>query len=305
MEAVLTRSPRYARGLRVIRIGVFVMLGQLVLSVVMMVKALGAGTSAEAFDAFKWVQYFLWANLGATVAMMIGSVLALPDFRLARLPTRLVVLAAAGFAVAAGALWWTHHVIDVFIQVALDPASSGDDVVSAAEGLSSLKLAAVVKDLAYVIGLISVIRTVRQSAVANEQLGLRDAASHLTGLLVMMLVGDLFYQLTYGLAASSFSVFGRLGAVFMSGYWIYCHVRLTQFLENAAYFVNEPHHVPSARVVSLPAVEQKPRTSSRPIPAPAPAGAPVIVVAPELRPAPAPRAESSPDDPAEGPRFLS
>jgi hypothetical protein len=111
MEAALMRLPRYARGLKLVRLGVFVMLAQLVVSVVVTVKALGVSSPDEAFDAIKWVQYFLLANLAAAVAMTVGSVMAVLDFRLARMPIGQVVVATAGFAVAAIALWWSHHAI--------------------------------------------------------------------------------------------------------------------------------------------------------------------------------------------------
>jgi len=312
--AVMMRLPRYARGLKLVRLGVFLMLLQLGVSIVMTLKGLGASTPEEAFDAIKWVQYFLWVNIAATVAMLVGNLLALPDFALARISIHLVLIAVVGFAIASLALWWSHHVISAFVKVALDPDSSAEDVLAVADGLRSLKLAATVKDLSYVIGLIAVLRAVRQFAVANDQLALRDLASNLTGLLVIMLVGDLFYQLTYGLGSGggALPIVGLFAAVTVGGYWIYCHLRLQRFLENAAYFVNEPHHLPAATLVNPGTIEADaptPRPSARAITKPSvpssTASAPVIVVAPELRPAPAPRAESSSEgDPADVPRFL-
>lgn len=318
MDAPLIRLPGYSRGLKLVRVGVFIMLAQLVLSVVMTVKAFGADSTDDAANAFKWIQYFLWANIGASVAMLIGSLLAVPDFRLARLPIYRGIVAIAGFAITTAALWWTHHVITTFMEVAFDPEADGEAVLAALEGLESLQVTVIIKDLAYVSGLIAVLRMVRQSAVANEQLALRDAASDLTGLLVIMLVGDAFYQLTYGLGGgvSMFPMLGILAAVLVLGFWIYCHIRLIRFLENAAYFVNEPHHVPTATVISRTTVGEAPRPSTRAMSAPlsaprtsAPAlpastaSAPLIVVAPVVAPAPVPRAETS--DPAEPPRFLT
>lgn len=311
------RLPRYARGLKLARIGVFIMLAQLVLGLVMSIKALGAGNTGEALDAFKWIQYFLWANMAATGAMFVGCALAIPDFRMARIPLGIVVLGAACFATATVALFWSHHVISEFVRVALDPDSTGEDVLAAVDGFGSLKIAVVVKDLSYTFGLITILRAVRQSAVLNDQLALRDAASNLTGLIVLMLIGDIFYQLTYGLGSGA-SIVPFLGFAVSLGvvvYWIYCHLRLQRFLESAAYFVNEPHHLPSARLVNPGSVETdapSPRPSQRSIPRPsapsipsATPSAPVIVVAPELRAAPAPRAETSPEgEAAEPPRFL-
>ncbi|CAN5875202.1 hypothetical protein BH11MYX3_BH11MYX3_07560 [soil metagenome] len=311
MEAALIRLPRYARGLKLVRIGVFLMLLQLGLSVVVLAKSL-AGSDGESI--IKLTQYFRWANIAGTGAMVVGSVLAVPDFRLARLPIRLVLLAVAGFAVATAAVWWTHHVLQVFIDVANDPDASGDDLMAALEGLSSLKFMAMTKDVAYAIGLIALIRTVRQSAVANDQDALRALASSVTGLIVIMLIGDVFYQGTYGLGSSGsvFPILGLAVGLGILGYWIYCHVRLNSFFESAAYFVNEPHHVPMVRLVNPDTVETDaptPRPSARSIPreptAPSFPSAPVIVVAAELRAAPVPRAGTSPgDESADGPRLL-
>ncbi len=310
MEPTLIRLPRYSRGLKLVRVGVFLMLLQLALSVIVAVMSISGSTS----DLPTWMGYFLWANIAGTGAMLVGSALAIGDFRLARLPVRLVVIAALGFLVATAAAWWSNHLIDVFMDLARDPDTSLDDVQVAASDLSWLKVLAMIKDVAYTVGLVAMIRSVRQSAVANDQDALRDLASNLTGLVVIMLVGDLFYQLTYGLGSGPgvFPILGLLAGLAIAGYWIYCHLRLNRFLESAAYFVNEPHHVPTARLVNPGSVETDApvrRPSARSIPrsstAPSMPSAPVIVVAPELRAAPAPRAETRPgDESVDSPRFL-
>jgi hypothetical protein len=313
MEAALFRMPGHARGLKLIRIGTILMLVQLAISLVMSIKALAASSPDDAMDAFKWIQYYLWANMAATIAMFVGSVLAIPDFRLARMSIHLVLIAALGFLVATIALWWSSHVISAAVAVLHDPDATSEDVVSMASDLGTLKFAAMVKDAAYCIGLISVIRTVRQSAVLNEQDALRDLASRVTGLIVLLLIADGFYQMTYGFGSGGvFPLLGLAVGLGLIGYWIYCHLRLQSFFESAAYFVNEPHHVPTVRLVSPGTVETDaptPRPSSRSFlresTAPSMPSAPVIVVAPELRAAPVPRAETSPgDESAEGPRFL-
>jgi hypothetical protein len=278
------------------------------------VKMISADTPDEIFGAIKYMQYAMYTNLAASVAMLVGSLLALPEFRRAHLPSHLVLFAAACFAVAAGAAWWTQHVVDHFVSVAHDPASTYEDVIAASNSLASLKLASTVKDLAYVLGLITVLRTVRQFAVANEQFELRDASGTVTQLVVVMLVADIFYQLTYGLGsgASVFPIVGLLVGLAVALYWIYCHLRLAKFLKAAAILVGEPHLLPIATAVKVPTAEAlapKPRPSAPKIPravtAPSTPSAPIIVVAPELRAAEAPRAESSAADPDDRPKFLS
>ncbi len=314
MDEETTRQPSYARGLKLVRIGVFLILVQSAMSLMLLVKMLSADTPDEVFGAIKYAQYAMYTNLAAAVAMLVGSVLALPEFRRAHLPIHLVLFASACFAVAAASVWWTQHVVDTFVRVALDPDSTYEDVIRASEGLSSLKLATTIKDLAYVLGLVTVVRTIRQFAVANDQYELRDASSTITQLVVVMLVADIFYQLTYGLGsgASVFPIVGLLVALGVALYWIYCHLRLAKFLKAAAILVGEPHLLPVATAVKVPTAEAlapKPRPSAPKLPrevtAPSTPSAPIIVVAPELRAAAAPRAEGSADaDPDDLPKFL-
>ena len=308
----MTRQPSYARGLTLVRIGVFMMLLQSALTLMVLVKMISGGSTD---DLLKYMQYAMYTNLAAVVAMLVGAVLALPEFRRAHLPIHLVLFAAICFAVAAAAVWWMQHTVDHFISVALDPESTYEDVIEASASLGALKPAATIKDLAYVLGLITMIRTVRQFAVANAQYELRDASSTITQLVVVMLVADVFYQLTYGLGsgASVFPIVGLLVALAVALYWIYCHLRLAKFLKAAAILVAEPHLLPIAMAVRVPTAEAlapKPRPSAPKIPrevtAPSTPSAPIIVVAPALRTADAPRAESSAEtDPNDRPKFLS
>ena len=306
----MQRQPSYARGLTLVRIGVFMMLLQSALILMVLVTMLRGGTGDE---LLKYMKYAMYTNLAAMVGMVVGAVLALPEFRRAHLPTHLVLFAAACFAVAAASVWWMQHVVDHFVSVALDPETTYEDLRAATDSLASIKLVSVIRDLAYVLGLIAVIRTVRQFAVANEQFELRDVSGTISQLLVVMLVANIFYQLTYGLGSSG-SVFPILGLVVGLGvnlYWIYCHLRLAKFLKAAAILVGEPHLLPIATAVKVPTAEAlapKPRPSAPKIPravtAPSTPSAPIIVVAPELRAAEAPRAESS-ANPDDRPKFLS
>lgn len=290
------------------------MLAQLVLSIVMTVKMVGASSPADARSAIDWMQYVMLLNAGATLAMMVGVLRAIPELARARMNIRGLVIGAAGFAIATAALAWSYHVITTFVELAFSPSSSLADLEASADDLDSLKTVAIVKDLAYAVGLISVLRTVEKSAALNDQLALRDEAAGMSRALVVMLVADLFYQLTYGLGG--IGILGVVGSLLVGGYWIYCHVRLARFLFNAAYFVNEPHDLPLATVVRVPEPARKPaappaapRETKPSVPRPA-ATRPAImpppaVVAPPPAAAP-PRAASSSDgepDPG-GPRFL-
>jgi len=303
----MTRQPSYARGLTLVRLGVFGILVTSGLTLLMMINMFRSSADGV-FDALRYLQYAMYANLAALVAMLVGGVLAIPEFRRARLPIHLALLAAVCFAIAVGAMWWTQHVIDHFVDVAKNPESTYEDVIAASESMKSLSFAATIKDLTYVVGLITVIRTVKQFAVANDQYELRDVSGTITQLLVVMLVADVFYQMTYGLGSGASTVpFLGLGvALGVAIYWIYCHLRLAKFLKAAAILVGEPHMLPTATAVKVPTAEAlapKPRPSAPKIPRPETPSAPIIVVAPVVRSTDAPRAESSAE--GDGPKFLS
>ena len=310
--------PQFSRGLKLIRFGVFVMLAQLVLGVVTTIKAMTADTPDDARSALEWMQYLFIANLGATLAMLVGVVRAIPELARARVQIGGLAIAAAGFAIAAAAFGWTYHVLTTFVDAVLAPDPSLDAVASAASDLESLGYIAIVKDFAYALALVMVMRAVQRSAAINDQLSLRDEAGSMSRMMVVMLVADMFYQLTYGLGGSV-GILGFLGALAVAIYWIYCHVRLQRFLYNAAWFVNEPHDLPIATALKVPDETSgkhrapKPRPSAPKI-APSrpstPSTPPPVQVnyAPPTAPQPpiaAPRAASEGEPPTDGgPRFL-
>ena len=300
--------PTFSRGLKLVRIGVFVMLLQLVLVIVATVKAMGADTIDESRSALTWMEYLMLANLAATLAMFVGVVRAIPELARARMDIGGLVIAAAGFVIASAAVGWSYHLLSSFIEVALNPNSSMDDILQSADALGSTKYAIVGKDLAYSIALISVLRTVQRSAAINDQLALRDEAGSMSRALIVMLVADLFYQLTYGLGGS-IGVIGVVGSLLVGGYWIFCHLRLFRFLYNAAYFVNEPHDLPIATALRAPEPGDKrrtppPRATTAPAPSPAPSHPPTVAPPPPTTSPPraptAPEGEAAPGEP----RFL-
>ncbi|HEY5946594.1 MAG TPA: hypothetical protein VIV40_13925 [Kofleriaceae bacterium] len=302
--------PSFARGLKLIRFAVFLMLLQLVLGIVMTVKSLGADSLDDARDALEWTKYFMLANTGAAFAMFIGVARAIPELSRVRMNIRGMIVAAVGFAITAAALAWTYKTLSHFVDVALDPASSLDDIMSSAEDLKSTRQIVIVKDLAYAVGLIAVLRTIQRSAAINDQLALRDEAASMARAMIVMLVADLFWQLTYGLGGS-YGLTGLLGSLLVGIYWIYCHVRLQRFLYNAAYFVNEPHDLPVATIVVRDTAQKPaerparnlPERPSQKLPVRPSAPPPIVVVQPPPRVEP-PRAEPAGDAQSDGPRFL-
>lgn len=301
--------PAFSRGLKLVRIGVFLQLLQLVLSVVVTVKALGVDDASDAQNTMKWAEYFLLANIAAVLAMLVGVARAIPELKRAGEDLTKVVTAAVSFGIAAGALLWTYNALSTFIDLALDPDASPDAILSTIERFQNIKYVVIAKDLAYGVGLVSLIGIVRRAATANDQLALRDVSASMGRALIVMVVADLFYQLTYGESGGIGGILGLVGSLLVVGYWIYCHARLQRFLANAAYFMNEPHDLPTARVISAadtaPAHAPKPapRATTQPA-APRASTQPVVVVAPPTRIEP-PIAPSPDDDAATGgPRFL-
>jgi hypothetical protein len=258
-------------------------------------------------DALAWTKWFFVANIGATLAMFVAVVRAIPELRRVHIDIRGLLIAAVGFAIAVGCLAWMYNTLATVIRLVSDPDPSIDALMAATERIKQLPYYVIGKDVAYAIGLITVIRGVQRSAAANDQLALRDEAGSMSRALIIMLFADLFYQLTYGLGGSV-GIFGLLGSLLVLAFWVYCHVRLTRFLFNAAYFMNEPHDFPTATVVVR--AEDKPAPPAarpRPTPPAKPAAPPVekppVVMPPRPEP---PRAASASDEPpAEGgPRFL-
>ena len=315
VEPQVMRLPRYAGGLRLVRLGVLAMLLQLGLAIVVAIKTLSVNTQSDATSLIEWIKYLQWANLGAIVAMLIGTLLTVPDFLAARMSIARVAIAGLGFAITAAAILWSYRALAAFLDAAVDPESSLDEMSHAATRLESLPLVTAAKDVAYSIGLIAIIRSIRQTAIANDHGALREAASSVSRLIAGMLAADVLFQLLRsgtGLTIT-FALVGLLGGLGTLGYWVYCHLRIAKLLRAASYLVDQPHSLPSATIVSSAAsapatapraaVIRRPtapvaRAASKPSP-------PVIAVATELRVAPTPRADTAPGEPPpEGPAFL-
>lgn len=286
------------------------MLLQLGLTLVLTVKVMLAPSSSGAEDLVSWAKNFLLATTVATGLMTVGAAWGIGELSRVGQPARGVLLATIGFAIATAALLWSYHALSSFLDLANDPDIDLDGIVAAAEDLDSLAYLALVKDIGYGLGLILLLRTVQRSAAANEQLTLRDDAGHMSRAIIVMLIGDIFYQLTYnrggdGFGSGMFSLIINIG---LAIFWIWCHVKLVQFFENAAHFVNEPHELPNATVVKVPDLaDLKPKPpiprQSRPSMPAAPIAPPIVVVPPPA--APIPRAATADDAPSgDGPTFL-
>src|SRR5262249_29029266 len=216
----------------IVRIAVYAMLIQIAITFIVTVKTFGADTPEEARSALDWMQYLLLAYGVIVFAMFAGVAAAVPEIVRVRLPKRSIVVSAIGFAIATAALAWSYRAIFGFVHAMLDHDRSLEELEARAEDLKWLGKVAVVKDLAYSIALISLIGMVERFAQFNDQLSLRDEAGSMKRALIVMLAGDVFYQLTYGLGGS-IGITGLVGHLLIAGYWIYCHIRLARFLFNA------------------------------------------------------------------------
>jgi hypothetical protein len=256
------RLPRYARGLQIARFGVYGMLVMLGFSIALVIKSITASSETDAMDVFDYLKYTQWANLAAVGAMLVGTLLAVPDFLAAKMSLTRIVIAVLCFGVTLLVVWWSYRAIAGFVDAALD--ADLEALEGSVKKLESLPYLTVLKDIAYTLGLVMIVRSIRQTAVANDHYALRDAASTVSGLVGGMLAADVLYQLMYGLgrAGVTFALLGFLLGVSVLAYWVYCHLRLAKFLKAASILVHEPHNLPVARVVST-ASDAKPaaRTS--------------------------------------------
>jgi hypothetical protein len=297
------------------RFGIIVMLLQLGLTLVLAVKSIAISDPGGAMSVLQWTGYVMLANILVTVMLFIGAAMSLGELKRAGLDVTRMLVAVAGFAVATAALVWTYYVFDNVVDI-ITHLTDDDSLArlhSATNDLENLKYYAVAKDIGYGLGLLMLLRTVQHSAAANDQLAMRDDAAHMSRAIMVMLVGDLFYQLTYGLGTSGAGLLSGVGALLIGLYWIWCHVKLVRFFENAAHFMNEPHELPIATGVKVPAMKDlkpkpAPRTSRPSMPhiPDASAPPPVVVVKPPIVVA-APIRPATMDDDApsgDGPKYL-
>lgn len=322
--------PTFSRGLKLVRLGVIALLLQLAASVVFGFKSAFADGPDEVLEAMEYVRYLHLANVLAVAVMAVGVVSSIPELSRARVSLFTMIASAIGLVVATLVLLWTYDVITEYcdllskaVAALKDPArfeeleAMGARFEGAAARLKTLSSVVVFKDLAYGGGLYFLIRTVQVSAAHNDQLALRDRAGHMHRALLVMIAGDLFYQVTYAKSHA-----GGWGVLLIAIYWIYCHVKLQRFLFDSAWFVNEPHNLPGATVVKLPeekppaprvsrpsmpkvTPEVAPPVSSAEAPAPRPSQpAPMIVVAQPTAPTPRAASVSEGEAPGDGPRFL-
>lgn len=300
------------------------MLLQIVATIVVTVMAARADSPDEARKALVYFQYLMLANVVAVGAMAFGVGRALPELKSAQMDLRSMLLSTAGFAIATVALAWSYYVMADFVDLLtesmqrIDAAGDVDGIMAESERFErasrrfdSMNTVVIIKDLAYGCGLYFLTRTVQVSAAANDQLALRDRAGSMHRAVLVMVIADLFYQLTYAQAGG-----GGKGALLIAVYNVWCHVKLQRFLFDAAWFVNEPHNLPTATVVIRPdapkptAEVSAPRVSQPAIPKPSqplprPSQPPPIIVVQQPT-APTPRAESTADGQpdSDGPRFL-
>jgi hypothetical protein len=308
---VASTLPRFSNGLKLVRLGIIVMLLQIVGTIVVTVMAATADGPDQARNALVYYKYLLLANVVAVGAMAFGVGRALPELKSARMDLRAMLISTAGFVVATVALAWTYYVMADFIDLLTDSLrrfdvtgdASGilgesDRFESASKRFESINTVVIIKDLAYGCGLYFLTRTVQASAALNDQLALRDRAGSMHRAVLVMVIADLFYQLTYAQAGG-----GGKGALLIAIYWIWCHVKLQRFLFDAAWFVNEPHNLPTATVVIRDTPKAAEVEPSQPVARPS-QPSPIIVVPQPT--APTPRTQSTADGQPEGdgPRFL-
>lgn len=313
------RLPRYARGLKLVRLGMFLMLLHFLLNaylVTLMIRA----TPSDADSLMAVMRYTLYANLGAVGVMLVGALLAVPDFLAAKMSLARIIAAIVGFGIALAVVAWSTKLLITVTNLASHPMEvEYSELKAAVDDLDSLRFLAIVRDLGYGLGIIAILRSIRQTAQTNEHFPLRDAADTVSNMTGAVVVFDILYQVLFGGSNGAgfmtfyMVIFGLIAGIGLVVFWVYLHLRIAKFLKAAAILVYEPHNLPMATVVRVapePAADAPvpPPRPSAPIPKPAASSQPsqpLIVVAAELRQVNAPRAETSPGaPPGDEPKLL-
>jgi hypothetical protein len=274
--------PKFSRGLSLVRYAVLGTLLQIVLTIVVMVKMRMASTPSDAQTSLDWFKYLLGANGVISLAMFIGAASAIPELRRLRLRAGSLIVSAVCFAIATGVLVWAYHLLAAL----LDPSVSLEEKMDRMESFKHFDTFAILRSVTYALGLIMLLGCVERASQDIDKIALRDEAGTMRRALIVLLVGEIFYQYTYGLAGGGIGITGLVAALLMSGYWIYCHVRLARFLYNAAGLINEGSAMPMAIVkveksepVARPS-EPKPAAARPSAPKVASAPKPIVPVAP-------------------------
>src|SRR5262249_51760276 len=152
----------------------FLMLLQLVIAVVLAFKAYTIESADDAKSFIDFTKYNLLVNIAAALAMVAGTMQAIPELKRASVGAGKLIASAIGFAITLASVVWMYRVLSRFIDLALHPTGNMEDLRSAAQDLKNLPYVMFAKDLGYWIGLISLISMVRRSAIANDQISLRD-----------------------------------------------------------------------------------------------------------------------------------
>lgn len=322
VENQVMRLPRYARGLKLARLGMFLMLLHFLLNAYLVTLLIRA-SSGDEDHLIAVMKFTLYANLGAVGVMLLGALISVPDFLAAKLPLWRLVVSVIGFGIAIAALAWSTKVLFAFTNLASDPEATYAQVQSAVDDLLLLRFMTILRDIGYGLGIVAMLRSIRQTAQANEHYALRDAADTVTNLTAGLAILDIIYQWLFGSGSSMLGLFGMIlgiiGGLALVVFWVYCHLRLAKFLKAAAILVHEPHNLPVARVVVMRSEAKPDEPASRPVAPPQRgpiakppvvtkaeerASQPLLVVAAELRPAHVPRAETAPGAPTDEPKLL-
>ena len=275
------------------------MLLEVALTVIDAIKLALADDGSDAQTALDWLRYLFCAHGLIMLAMLIGATSAVGELSRARVRITSLVVAAIGFLIATAIVAWSYEVL-----TAITHTTSIAEVLAREDDLKLFPKLAAVKTLAYGVGLIALVAAVEAAAQSVGHIALRDEAGSMKRALIVMLGGDVFYQLAAG--AGGVGMLGLVAELLIGGFWIYCHVRLARFLFNAAYLITDVGgELPIATAVAAPVAALVKAPVKPPVaPArPAPLAAPPVVAAPLVeRSAPTPIAapkdgEPPPDEP--------
>ena len=279
------------RGLRLMRLGVILMLVSYALELVLAVLWLQARTEADVLSALAWTGRLHLLSLVVVALLAAGVIGNLAELRRRRCSQTAAVVALVALLVSLTIRGWLYGLLRD-VTTALEAGTMPARI----DELALIPRRVFYGTASYAVGLIAIVRLLRQYALAVDNLGQREQARTLAGMLALLLLADTFYRFTYGLGSGDVGAFGVLGlcaALGVALFWVWCHRQLGRLIEHAMYTLHHSPEFPAAEVVAAPAPRRAPTAPSAPVAPPAP-----IVV-----PAAAPEV-TAPASLSRGPRFL-
>lgn len=290
--------------------------GELVLSL----KLFFADSVEDLLVIARWTARSELLAMAALALLAVGVASNLGELRRRRWPLGAALFGLGAFAVSFAIHAWLYDLVSA-------AAASGFDLDH--EELAKLPLRSFLATAGLVGGLFATVRLVRAYAMTESNLGLREQARNIGGMLLLLPILDTFYRYSYGLGVGlAYGPYALIIAGLLFAFWLWCFRQTGALFVSVLYYLRVAQDVPLADVVTPAAASLRPaRPSASPPAAPSSSppsssssSSPSLAAAssskPALAPPPAPVTPIEPtasvapasDEPTPidgGPRFLS